>query len=253
MENTMDLMKEQLLLYSDDFNAERQSREQILVENSKLKQQIKNTEVQFQKIREDFTTERSTRDLLVAENEKLKKEMHTHKGELIGEKQLKSQLLVDIDTLRIQVQEKDGQLCQLNNNLLAEKEEKQQCVEQITWLMQQIHVLEQKVVVLFLKYLYSFLYILYCSHFHRKVATFLLQIKEAILLCYPKGTMFLHHIKGAILLLCPKEVMFLHHIKEAILLHIQMLMSKGTGRYIQLLHIEIPQYGIRGNFGIFMV
>lgn len=142
MNDDIEHLKQQIHLYNDDFDAERNSRTQLTVDNAKLKQQIKDMEVQFQKIRDDFTTKKTAQDLLEAENEGLKTDIQKCKLDFIAEKQLKDQLVVDNDTLRRQAAERDDRLHQLNTNLIAVSEEKQQ---QVAHLTQQIYELEQKV------------------------------------------------------------------------------------------------------------
>ena len=118
-------MRLQIQSYGSDFDVERHSREQLTTENLRLKQQIKETEIQFQRIRDDFTTERTTRELLATSNDRLKQEIQTCKAELAVEKEQREQLTVDNDRLRIQVADKDEQLNQLNVELVSERAEKQ--------------------------------------------------------------------------------------------------------------------------------
>ena len=49
------------------------------------------------------------------------------------------------NTLRRQITEKDEQLYQLDANLVAERDEKQRYIEQVTQLTQQIQELQQRV------------------------------------------------------------------------------------------------------------
>ena len=119
---------------------ERDSREEVTADNAKLKQQIKDMEAQFQTIRDDFTTERTIRDTLATENDRLKEEIQACKAELV-EKQSYSQ----DNTLRRLIREKDKQLHQLDANLLAERDEKQRYIEQVTQLTQQIQDLQRRV------------------------------------------------------------------------------------------------------------
>ena len=97
---TIELLRQQIQSYGGDFDAERQSREQIAIENSKLNQLVKDMELQFQRIREDYTTERTTRDLVASENKRLKQELKDCKTEHAVEK---TGLLQQIEELQQKV------------------------------------------------------------------------------------------------------------------------------------------------------
>ena len=127
MKETIEHMRHQIQSYDSDFGAERQSREQMLIDNTKLKQKIKDMEEHFDKIRDDFTTERTIRDSLAERNIKLKEEIAAFKAELVAEKQSNNQLKEDNMTLRKQVIQGD--------DMRAENEK----------LTQQIVELQQKV------------------------------------------------------------------------------------------------------------
>ena len=128
LKETVEHMRHQIQTYDSDFGAERQSREQLIIDNAKLKQKIKDMEDQFHKIRDDFTTERTARDSLAEKNSKLMAEIEAFKAGLVAEKQSNSQLKEDNNTLRQQVIQRD-------DDLRIEKEK----------LTQQIVELQQKV------------------------------------------------------------------------------------------------------------
>ena len=100
LKETVELMRQQIQSYDGDFDVERQSREQITIENAKLTQKVKDMELQFQRIREDYTTERTTRDLVASENKRLKQELNECKTEHAVEK---TQLLQQIEVLKQKV------------------------------------------------------------------------------------------------------------------------------------------------------
>ena len=130
MSDTIEHMRQQIQLYGSDFDAEKQSKDQIIIDNAKLEQKIKNMKDQFQKIRDDFTTERTVRESLAAENSKLKEEIEAYKAELVAEQQSNSQLKDDNVTLRKQIIQGEDSL----------RTEKDKLTQQILELQQRVRI-----------------------------------------------------------------------------------------------------------------
>ena len=133
MNETIEHMKHQIQSY----DAEKQSKEQLITDNAKLKQKIEDMEEQFHKIRDDFTTERTACDSLAAENVRLEEEIEAIKAELVAEKQSNIQLKEDNITLKEQIIQKNKKIRQPDDNMKSEMAVKEELLKEMVSNLQQ--------------------------------------------------------------------------------------------------------------------
>ena len=106
------LLKQQVYTYDSDFVVERQSREQLIVENENLKRQLKDREEQFQRFNDNFTTSKFAQDKLSTDYDELQKHA--------------DQLKNECEQLKRERQQKDQRLSQLSDQIATELQLKEQ-------------------------------------------------------------------------------------------------------------------------------
>ena len=106
LDETMQLLREQVHSYDTDFVAERQSREKLVRDYQKLQQQFKEKEQQLCRFHDYFATNKFTQDELVVDSNQLRQQIN--------------QVTNECEQLRRSQQQKDDRLTQLSNQITTE-------------------------------------------------------------------------------------------------------------------------------------
>jgi len=125
LDEDMQLLREQVYSYDNDFVAERHSREELAKENQKLQQQIKEKEEQFRRFNDNFTTNKFTQDNLAIENNQLRQQIEKLNGDVFALQGINNQFSMDIERLGQSLQEKDAQIQQFREQIATEVEMKE--------------------------------------------------------------------------------------------------------------------------------
>jgi len=161
--DSIEHLRYQVHSYDTDFMAERQSREQLMIENQKLNQQLKEREEQFSKFNNDFTTNKFAQDKLATDNSQLQQQLDQLTNEceqmrrslqqkderltelsdqISTEFQIKETIITENQILKEQLQLKESEIDQLNSNLKTEREQHRM---EASRFRERIHMLEQTV------------------------------------------------------------------------------------------------------------
>ena len=129
--DTIEHLRHQVHSYDTDFVAERQSREQLIVDNQKLKQQLKEREEQFSKFNDDFTTNKFAQDRLTTDNNQLQQQI--------------DKLTNECEQLRRSQQQKDDRLTQLSNQISTELQIKEHVLAENQTLKDKLELKESEI------------------------------------------------------------------------------------------------------------
>ena len=161
--DTIELLQHQVHSYDSDYIAERQSREQLIVDNQKLKQQLKERGEQFSKFKDDFTTNKFAQDKLATDNNQLQQQIDQLANEceqlrrsqqqkddrlaqlsnqIATELQIKEHMLAENQTFKDRLELKESEIYRLNTNLETEREQHRMEADRFR---ERIHTLEQTV------------------------------------------------------------------------------------------------------------
>jgi len=131
MSKDMEVLRQQVQAYVIDFEAEHQSREQLVLDNNNLKQQLKEREEQFSKFSDDFTTNKFAQ---ATDNDQLQQQL--------------DQLTNDYEQMRRSQQQKDERLTQLGNQVITELQIKEHVLSENQNLKDKLQMIESKLHVL---------------------------------------------------------------------------------------------------------
>jgi len=153
-------LKHQVDCYRNDFDAERNAREQLTMDNQRLKQQLKEREEQFHTFN-DFTTDRFAQERLSRDNDQLQRQidqitseceqlkklqqqkderLYQLSNQIATELQIKESVVTESQNLRDKLQAKEFEIHQLNNTISMER---QQCTTEADRFREHIHSLKQ--------------------------------------------------------------------------------------------------------------
>ncbi|XP_065914435.1 golgin subfamily A member 6-like protein 7 isoform X2 [Dysidea avara] len=126
----MEVLRCQIHDYGTDFEAERQSREQLVVVSETLRQQLKEREEQFSKFSDEFTTNKFAQERLATDNNQLQQQI--------------DRLYNQCEQLRRSQEQKDERLTQLSNQISAEVQLKESILAENQNLRDELQMKESK-------------------------------------------------------------------------------------------------------------